>query len=136
VAGRVRQLGVDVENVHRMTSCQELAKRFFAPSEYEYLRNLPPSLQRDAFFRIWTLKEAYIKAEGKGLSIPLASFSFRFSAENPAEVTLTSNSGSNPGVWSFFECQPHPDYRVSICARNPGYSAFHIEGLDAAPLMR
>jgi 4'-phosphopantetheinyl transferase len=135
VAGRVRDLGVDVENINRKASHEELAKRFFAPAEYEYLRNLPSGLQREAFFRIWTLKEAYIKAEGKGLSIPLDSFHFRFSPGNPAEVTLESNAESNPGVWSFFEFQPGPDYRVSVCARNPGYAAVHIEGLDAAPLL-
>jgi 4'-phosphopantetheinyl transferase len=135
VAGRVRQLGVDVEKINRKASHQELAKRFFAPGEYEYLRSLPPNLQREAFFRIWTLKEAYIKAEGKGLAIPLDSFHFRFSAGNPAEVTLASNAESNPHAWSFFEVQPGPDYRVSIGAKNPTPGAFHVESYDAAILL-
>jgi len=135
VAGRVPQLGVDVENMNRKTSHDELARRFFAPAEYDYLRNLPPHLQREAFFRIWTLKEAYIKAEGKGLSIPLASFSFRFSADNPAQVTFESNE-SNPDQWSFFEFQPGPDHRIAVGARHTGYAAFDIEPLDAFPLLQ
>jgi 4'-phosphopantetheinyl transferase len=134
VAGRVRQLGVDVENMNRKASHQELAKHFFAPAEYEYLRNLPASLQREAFFRIWTLKEAYIKAEGKGLSIPLDSFSFRFSNQNPPQVVLESNSESNPGAWSFFELQPGPDYRVSVGVKNPDLRAFQVESHHAATL--
>ena len=79
-----------MENMNRKASCDELAQRFFAAAECEYLRGLPPSLLREAFFRIWTLKEAYIKAEGKGLSIPLDSFHFQFSQQDPAEVTLKS----------------------------------------------
>jgi len=134
VTGRVRQLGVDVENMSRKTSHQELAKRFFAPSEYEYLRTLPPSFQRDTFFRIWTLKEAYIKAEGKGLSIPLDSFQFRFSGGNPAKVTLESNAESNPHAWSFFELQPSPDHRVSIGVINPERGALQVECHQAATL--
>jgi 4'-phosphopantetheinyl transferase len=135
VAGRVRHLGVDVENMTRKASHQELAEHFFAPAEYEYIQNLPPSLQREAFFRIWTLKEAYIKAEGKGLSIPLDSFSSLFPVGNSAQVTLAANAESDPDAWSFFEFQPSPDYRISVGARNPGHAAFHIEPLDAAPLL-
>jgi 4'-phosphopantetheinyl transferase len=127
VAGPVPQLGVDVENMNRKTSHDELARRYFAGAEYDYLRNLPPHLQRDAFFRIWTLKEAYIKAEGKGLSIPLASFSFRFSDDHPTQFTFDH--------WNFYEFQPGPDYRIAVGARNPGNAAFHIECLDAAPLL-
>jgi 4'-phosphopantetheinyl transferase len=135
VAGRVSQLGVDVENLNRKTSHDELARHYFAAEEYDYLRNLAPHRQREAFFRIWTLKEAYIKAEGKGLSIPLASFSFHFSAHNPAQVMFESSSESNSDHWSFYEFQPAPDYRISLAARNAGYAAFHVERLDATPLL-
>ena len=134
VAGRVRQLGVDVENMSRKTSHEELAKRFFAPAEHEYLRTLPPNLQRDAFFRIWTLKEAYIKADGRGLSIPLDSFHFRFSTDSPAQVTLESNAESNPSAWSFFEFQPGPDHRISIGVKNPEHGTLQVECHHAAIL--
>jgi 4'-phosphopantetheinyl transferase len=136
VAGRVRQLGIDVENMNRITFCEELAKRFFAPSEYEYLRDLPPSLQRETFFRIWTLKEAYIKADGRGFSIPLGSFHFRFSAGDPAEVAFESNSESSPDAWSFFEFQRGTDHRISLGAKNPGHDAFHVQCHEAATLFR
>jgi 4'-phosphopantetheinyl transferase len=95
---------------------------------------LPASLQREAFFRIWTLKEAYIKAEGRGLSIPLDSFSFRFSNENPAQVILESNTEPNPGAWSSFELQPTPDHRVSVGVRNSEQRAFQLDCHEAATL--
>jgi 4'-phosphopantetheinyl transferase len=132
VAGRVRQLGVDVENVNRMTSCIEIARHSFAAAEYDYLKNLPPALQHEAFFRIWTLKEAYIKAEGKGLSIPLDSFHFRLST---GEVRLELSSGQNPGAWSFFEFQPGPRYRISVGAKAPSHRAYDVRCKDAALLL-
>ncbi|MBZ5678116.1 MAG: 4'-phosphopantetheinyl transferase superfamily protein [Acidobacteriia bacterium] len=134
VAGRFRHLGVDVENMNRRTSHQELAQRFFAPAESEYLRSLPPSLQREAFFRIWTLKEAYIKADGRGLSIPLDSFCFRFPTENPAQVALESNAQSNPDHWSFFEFRHGEDYRISIGAKGPASGTLQVLRLEAATL--
>ena len=136
VAGRVRQLGVDVENLNRKASCEELAKRFFAPAEYEHLRSVPPSLQRETFFRIWTLKEAYIKAEGKGLSIPLDSFHFQFSPQDPAEVTLKSNAELTPPLWSFFEFQPGSQYRISMAVKNTGPRAIQVQRHQAANLFR
>jgi len=134
VAGRIRTLGVDVENMSRKVSPQELAKRFFAHGEYEYLRTMPPGSQREAFFRIWTLKEAYIKASGEGLTIPLDSFHFQFSVGSPAEVTLESNAESNPSAWSFFEFQSAPDCRISIAVRNTGIGAFQVQCYQSAPL--
>ena len=130
VAGRVRQLGVDVENTNRITPCDELAKHSFAAAEYEYLRNLPLGLQRDTFFRIWTLKEAYIKAEGKGLSIPLDSFHFHLSDE----VTLELNGEFARDGWSFFEFQPGSDYRISIGAQKSEPCGFQVQNHDAVPL--
>ena len=138
VTGRVRHLGVDVENMNRRTSYQDLAQRFFAPSESEYIRNLSPSLQREAFFRIWTLKEAYIKADGRGLSIPLDSFCFRFPPETPTQVAFGSEGGShaeaNPAAWSFFEVPHEPDFRISVAVKNPGPSTLHLECHQAADL--
>jgi 4'-phosphopantetheinyl transferase len=130
VAGRVPQLGVDVENTRRMTSYNDLARRFFAAVEYQYLRNLPLDLQREAFFRIWTLKEAYIKAEGKGLSIPLDSFNFHFSDE----VKLALNGEFTPDGWSFFEFQAGSDYRISIGAKATGADGFQVQKHDAVSL--
>jgi 4'-phosphopantetheinyl transferase len=134
VVGRVPHLGVDVENMNRRVACDSLAKRFFAAPEYEYLRGLPLGLQREGFFRIWTLKEAYIKAQGKGLSIPLDSFHFRFSPETPAKVVLDVTAESTPAQWSFFEFRPCLDYRVSIGVRNTGHGGFKVQCLDAAIL--
>jgi 4'-phosphopantetheinyl transferase len=69
-----RNLGVDVELVRPDFGAEEIAARYFAPQEIAELRILSPSLRADGFFLCWTRKEAYIKARGEGLQIPLDSF--------------------------------------------------------------
>ena len=60
-------IGVDVEDITAAEWRHGLARRFFARAEVAALEALPPQVQHDAFFRFWTLKEAYIKARGLGL---------------------------------------------------------------------
>jgi 4'-phosphopantetheinyl transferase len=68
-------IGVDVEHVdRRMGNRMQIAKRFFAPKEYEALEALSEEDQHRAFFYCWTRKEAFIKAVGEGLSYPLTNF--------------------------------------------------------------
>lgn len=68
-------VGVDVESLDRVMDI-DMADRFFSRAEVHHLRGLPSTEQGPMFMRFWTLKEAYIKACGQGLSIPLDSFSF------------------------------------------------------------
>lgn len=67
-------LGVDVEQIAKAD--MRIARRFFSETEYSYLIGLDADQQNSEFYKIWTLKESYIKEEGMGLSIPLNSFSF------------------------------------------------------------
>jgi 4'-phosphopantetheinyl transferase len=69
-------VGVDVENAARVTDYQGLARRFFAPVEAGLMKDCDESSRAERFFRIWTLKEAYVKAIGKGLAHGLDSFWF------------------------------------------------------------
>ncbi|SEG50129.1 4'-phosphopantetheinyl transferase superfamily protein [Paenibacillus sp. UNC499MF] len=69
------EVGIDVEQIHQVDL--DIAERFFSAAEKQDLFSLPPEERLDYFFDLWTLKESYIKAVGKGLSIPLDSFSIR-----------------------------------------------------------
>lgn len=68
------EVGVDVENTDRNVEMLPLAVRFFAKEEAVFLQSLPESELRAAFFRLWTLKEAYVKARGIGLKLGLDRF--------------------------------------------------------------
>jgi 4'-phosphopantetheinyl transferase len=69
-----RAVGVDVEYVRADFAIEEVAERYFSADELRVLRSFPLEQRAAAFFRCWTRKEAYIKARGEGLSMPLADF--------------------------------------------------------------
>ena len=71
---RRRQVGIDVERIREDTNAMELAERYFSRQEVEWLQSQPAPQVVAAFFSCWTAKEAYIKAHGEGLSMPLDSF--------------------------------------------------------------
>ncbi len=83
-----REIGVDVEEIRPQVAREQIAERFFSPNEVRSIRVLPEDRQARRFFECWTRKEAYIKALGEGLSIPLNSFDV--SGEQMAGWTIRS----------------------------------------------
>jgi 4'-phosphopantetheinyl transferase len=71
---RGRELGVDVEWIRPSFATREIAERYFSPRELAEWRELPAQNQSEGFFLCWTRKEAYVKARGEGLYIPLQEF--------------------------------------------------------------
>ena len=69
-----REIGIDVESVARDVDVQGVAAHAFSAAEQQALRDTPERQRHDAFARIWTRKEAYIKARGEGFSYPTRSF--------------------------------------------------------------
>lgn len=69
-----REVGVDLEFIRDDLESEKIAERFFSPREIETLLTVPVELRKQAFFNCWTRKEAYIKARGEGLSLPLDEF--------------------------------------------------------------
>jgi len=64
--------GIDIEKVRSKISDQALAQRFFCARENAWLRSLPADQRRKGFFRLWSVKESILKADGKGISAPLS----------------------------------------------------------------
>lgn len=86
--GQEREIGIDVELIRPEFAGEEIAKRYFSAKEIAELGKLPAELRTEGFFLCWTRKEAYIKARGDGLQIPLDSFDVSLSPGTP--VTLSS----------------------------------------------
>lgn len=95
------ELGIDVENLDRCAPL-ELADACFAPAEEGWLGSLPAAARQTGFFRLWTLKEAYIKATGRGLDQPLGALAFGF---DPLRVTFTDPALGDPAAWRFEQRQ-------------------------------
>jgi 4'-phosphopantetheinyl transferase len=106
-------VGVDVERTDHRVDAARLGSRFFSPEEAAALQEMPPDRLRERFFLYWTLKESYIKARGLGLSLPLASFSFRLAGECPFRIGF-SGDVCDPGEWRFAALRPLPEYTAAV----------------------
>jgi 4'-phosphopantetheinyl transferase len=109
-----RDIGVDIEGINQKFSCLEIAQKFFSPLESSVLRSLPEHLQATAFFTCWTRKEAYIKAVGKGLSIPLNKFDVSLAPGEPAALLNVEENPEEASKWSLIELFPSSDMVAAV----------------------
>lgn len=116
-----REIGVDVENMDTRVSPVDIADRFFAPGEAAALARIDPARRQYRFFEYWTFKEAYIKARGLGLSLPLDKFSFQYPDEHSVRFSVDPDLGDDADRWRFWQYRPTPSHLLAICAeRSPG----------------
>ena len=114
-----REVGVDVECIRRHLT-HDVAGRFFAPDEVTDLRRLPEDEQARVFFDYWTLKEAYIKARGFGLALPLADFAFKLNPPHPPTIAFEPALEDDPATWQFLQGWPTPHHRLGLAVRREG----------------
>jgi 4'-phosphopantetheinyl transferase len=123
--GRCSQLGLDIEKITRTVDFHLIAESHFAPAEVIELRSLVGKDVSDRFFQIWTLKEAFIKALGVGLSRGLSSFAFRLSNIAPGslspkvDVQVEDSSGAPEQNWQFALLLPFGVFRLAVAASYP-----------------
>jgi 4'-phosphopantetheinyl transferase len=108
------EIGVDVEYLRPMPDCEQIAERFFSPSEREVLRGIPAAHKEEAFFNCWTRKEAYLKAVGEGLAAPLDSFDVTLApGDSPRMLTLEGDP-QRAARWSLHHLRPADDYLGAV----------------------
>ncbi len=122
-------VGVDVECHHRNTDTLQLARHFFHPREIQQLEALPANKQRQHFFKLWTLKEAYVKAIGTGLSHALDSFGFTFHQPN-SRLAMHPSPQSAVNCWS---AQPESGYTLATIALSQSSKARNLKLYDYLP---
>ena len=115
-----REVGVDVEHINRLVT-HDVAGRHFAPGEVADLRRLPDEEQRRVFFDYWTLKEAYIKARGFGLALPLGDFAFTLNPPQAPAITFAPSLEDDPATWQFLQGWPTPHHRLGLAVRREGH---------------
>lgn len=129
-------VGVDVE-ASNGEAPRAVAERF-APGERAMLAKAAGAEYRSIFFRLWTLKEAYLKATGEGLSGRLDSPAFQL---DPLRATLWPSENdpaepSNPDAWLFLEFLPCDGHRLALAVRRSGQTPLDLVAgaLDPADL--
>jgi 4'-phosphopantetheinyl transferase len=116
-----REIGVDLERIKPMPDGLDIAKRFFSAPENEIFAALDESVRDLAFFNCWTRKEAYIKAVGEGLSMPLDRFDVAFAPGEPARLLRTRGEEDEAARWSMLEVHPGPGYVGALAVEGDGW---------------
>jgi len=118
---RRREIGIDLEHVCAEVACEPIAARFFSPRESATLRALPATVKQKAFFTCWTRKEAYIKARGEGLSLPLDQFDVSLAPGEPATLLNMRGDPLEASRWSLQELIPSPGYVAALAVEGHGW---------------
>lgn len=123
-------VGIDVECHYRNTDTLQLARHFFHPLEILQLEGLPANKRRQHFFKLWTLKEAYVKALGRGLSYGLDSFSFTFQ-QTDSKLTMHPSPRSVVNCWLG---HLDPGYTFASIALTQSFETRRLKLHDYIPL--
>jgi 4'-phosphopantetheinyl transferase len=113
---RQREVGIDLERIEPKFDEDGIAEKFFSRNEVAKLRSLPASARFQAFFNCWTRKEAYVKARGAGLQIPLESFDVSLAPDEQAAFLSEGEFG-----WSLRALRLDPDYAAAVAVEGDGW---------------
>lgn len=117
-----RPIGVDVENIHRGgdgAGLMSVAARYFSPQELAELQSRPCQEQPARFIDYWTLKEAYLKARGVGLSLGLDKFSMQIGAGQPVSISFAPGFNDDPRQWQFAQFRPTAEHAAAVAVQAP-----------------
>ena len=103
-----KPVGVDIEKI--ACAPEKIAKRFFTPREVEYINS------EEDFYRLWTMKESYIKMTGEGMHLPLEQFEIRI--EEPIKIYR-----GNKRCDCFIKEYQIPGYKLTVCAEEEEFSS-------------
>jgi len=121
VALATRELGVDVEALRPFPRAERFAARFFASSEQQWLRAKPEAERGDATLTLWTLKEAYLKAVGSGIAMPLAGV--EVDPDRPALLRVAGVAPA-PGDWTLLGARLPGPAMAAVAMVVRGHSEF------------
>ncbi len=128
-----REIGIDVEQLREVPEALAIARNHFTPAETKLLEqaNNPTTLQ-ECFFRLWTRKEAVIKAVGTGLAMPLDEFDVSSGREEPDAWRTVEVPARPETSWSVRDLVIAPGYRGALCVAG---SPVEIQHCGSAALL-
>lgn len=119
-------VGVDVEDRRRFAHGPDIARRFFSAREVADFEGVAAERRQETFFEYWTLKEAYIKAVGVGISLGLDRFSFDIDRSGVAvghperrgpTISFAASLDDDPEGWQFAQFEPTPHHAMAAAVR-------------------
>jgi 4'-phosphopantetheinyl transferase len=130
------EVGVDVEDVVRAGSLLEHPDRILSPAEAKALRALPSGTRLHRLTACWTLKEAYLKACGLGLSVPPQALSFYLDEGPDVRVSFEPAIQDDPSTWRFLRLSASSDHPMAVAFRCEAGSEVraHVHEVREIPL--
>jgi len=119
-----RQIGADIELIREDFEVEDIATRFFSAQEQNALSEFAPGrARRQAFFRCWTRKEAWLKARGSGLSFPLRDFDVSIAAAESEVLLVTRPDAEEARRWLILDGRAPVGYAAAVAiSQSPSYS--------------
>jgi 4'-phosphopantetheinyl transferase len=107
-------LGIDIERMRANVATDEIAARFFSANECRDLALVAPDMRCEAFFSCWTRKEAYLKARGDGLSLPLEQFDVAFLPGDRPRLIETRHDPTEVYRWTLHALDGGLGYKAAL----------------------
>lgn len=115
---RHSDIGVDIEYIRDISEMDLLAERYFSITENDVFRSIPKNQRKEAFFKCWTCKEAFVKALGDGLSWSLGKFDVSMVPGESGKLLRIKDDSKEASQWFIQTFNPTPDYVGSIAVRS------------------
>ena len=125
-------VGIDVELLGRDMQFEEIAERFFTQAEHQALCALPQASRQKAFYRCWTLKEAFVKALGQGLNYGLDKFEVDFLGDSSQCLQNIAGSTQEAHAWTLQNIDYSPEYAAAFASKGAclGLKLYAVNSLD------
>lgn len=129
-----REIGIDVEYPRPVARAEKILERFFSEGEREYYRSQPETLKERSFMNLWTMKEAYSKALGRGLSSELRDIDLAhvLSGGSPAGTPVRLDIG-HEGIWTIHRFRPKDEYIAALALKGEASGIKSFTGPAAFP---
>lgn len=114
-----RAIGVDLEYARKMPDAVKIAERFFSPSEFKLITSVTTEQQSETFFKLWTAKEAYLKAVGTGLADSLSTVEIFLDQTRCPQLLAIKGNKTAIGNWSMYSCSLGTDYIAAMAVATP-----------------
>ncbi len=135
VVTSAQSCGIDVEAIKNMGNTLELAENFFSSKEIMDLELIKDAKNADEyFFKLWTLKESYIKAKGIGLSLPLDLFAFRVGNGGNISIEFSDSLDDFASLWQFDLKHLGENHYIAVSIEKGKFNEYEIEYNQVIPL--
>jgi len=114
------KIGIDLEHVHPMADMDDFARQFFSLRENVLINSLAGKQKEEAFFKIWTCKEAFLKANGSGITVPIDQVETTLESDGSVRLTSISEREEQAELWRLESFTPISGYQAALAVKGNG----------------